>query len=354
MKKIIRNIVIGILSLIVVVVLVLYGMFSKDIASINSIQKIDDFGLYLMDYHGDYGLDELLEQGGASSDGALVNFVVKKILKGLPVEFNIPDFGCSTFQAQTNEGDYIFGRNYDLDYVPSMIVRTNGDNGYASISVSNISVLGYDENKQPTNFMNSILTLAAPYVVMDGLNEMGVSIAVLLIKDTPTNQESDKIDLTTTAMIRLILDKAASVDEAIALFENTDMHASAGASYHFQVADANGNSAVIEYIGDKLNVIRKANGEHQALTNFLISEEKYGFGGGQDRYEIVMNALNENDGVLSEKEAMDVLKSVAQDKINEDGGRTFTQWSVVYNNSQKTMSICAGGNFADVYTFTLE
>ena len=40
--------------------------------------------------------------------------------------------------------DWLFGRNYDLNYVPSMIVKSNPDHGYASIAVANISVLGYN------------------------------------------------------------------------------------------------------------------------------------------------------------------------------------------------------------------
>lgn len=97
------------------------------------------------------------------------------------------------------------------------------------------------------------MSLAAPYVMMDGMNEMGFSIGVLLIRGVePTHQETDKLDLTTTSAMRWLLDKAATVEEAIGMLENMDMHASANASYHFQMADAQGDSAVIEYIDNQL------------------------------------------------------------------------------------------------------
>ena len=44
--------------------------------------------MYTMEYDGDYGFDDFLKTG-ASNDAELVDFVVKKLLKGLPVEFSI-------------------------------------------------------------------------------------------------------------------------------------------------------------------------------------------------------------------------------------------------------------------------
>ena len=354
MKKTIKRLLLGLLAVLIIVTAALGLMFSKEIQTIASIQKVDDYGMYSIEYKADYGLDKLVESGGASSDSELVSFVVGNLLKGLPLKFNIPDFGCSTFQAKTEDGDWLFGRNYDLNYVPSMIVKTNPKNGYASLSVANISVLGYDADKLPDNFASGIMSLAAPYVMMDGMNEMGFSIGVLLIKDEPTHQNTDKLDLTTTSAMRWLLDKAANVEEAIAMLENMDMHASANASYHFQMADAQGNSAVIEYIDNELRVIRKDPDGLQYLTNFLISEEVYGFGKGQDRYEILEDTLTQNHGILSEMESMDLLEAVSQDKISEDTGKqTATQWSVVYNNTIKSAKIVAGRNYDTVIEVSL-
>ena len=54
-----------------------------------------------------------------------------------------------------------------------------------------------------------------------------------------------------------MLDKAANVDEALELLAQYDMHSSAGSCYHFQLADAQGNSAVAEYIDNEFEVIGK-------------------------------------------------------------------------------------------------
>lgn len=348
-----RKIVIALVSVILLIVLVFYGMFHNEISTINTIEKLDDNTLYSMEYKGDYGFDEFLETG-ANNDKELVDFVTKRLLKGLPLEFNVPDLGCSTFRAVTSDGDEIFGRNFDLTYAPAMVVKTKPDNGYASISTVNLSVLGYNETKLPDSFTKSIISLAAPYAPFDGMNEKGVSIGVLLIPTEVTNQQSDKVDITTTTAIRLVLDKAANVDEAIDLLKQYDMHSSANSSYHFQIADASGNSAVVEYIGDEMSIV-KQEGNFQAATNFLLTPGDYDFGKGQDRYATLVETLTASNGVLSLSEGMDLLEAVSQPmEVKKEGGKpSGTQWSIIYNNTKKTMQIVVGRQYDVIHEFSL-
>ena len=296
MKKILKYTLITLVSLVLVLLVSFFALFNSELKTINNIEQHDDYGFYETTVYSNYALDDLINDGGASTDGELTNYLIQKILKGIPINFNIPDFGCSTFIATTPDGEILFGRNYDLDPVPSMLVRTNPENGYKSISIANASIIGMQPNMDKLPLMSKVMSLAVPYAIMDGMNEKGLSIGVLLIKDTPTNQISDKPDITTTSMIRLVLDKAANVEEAIAIFEAFDMHASAGADYHFQIADASGNSAIIEYIDNEISIIRKDD-QPMALTNFIVSEANYGFGKGQDRYEILIDTLTQNKQV---------------------------------------------------------
>ena len=67
-------------------------------------------------------------------------------------------------------------------------------------------------------------------------------MAVLRIGDERQTRIREKVDITTTTAIRLMLDKAADVEEALALLEQYDMHSSAGSCYHFQISDARGKS----------------------------------------------------------------------------------------------------------------
>ena len=321
-------------------------LFRHELKTLHSLKKVDDNVLYTMKYDGDYGFDEFLETG-ASSDSELVEFVTNRLLKGIPLEFSIPDLGCSTFSAQTEDGARIFGRNFDLTYSPAMFVLTEPANGYRSMSTVNLAFLGFGEDKLPDTLKRKIITLAAPYAPLDGVNEKGLAVAVLRIGDEPTNQDTGKTDITTTTAIRLMLDKAANVDEALELLAQYDMHSSAGSCYHFQLADAQGNSAVAEYIDNEFEVIGKK-GDYQAATNFLLSEKKFNFGNGQDRYEILEQALGDCAGIVrDEQEAMDLLEAASKDwHVSETTGRlNATQWSIVYNCTDLTASVVTGRQY---------
>jgi hypothetical protein len=69
------------------------------------------------------------------------------------------------------------------------------------------------------------------------VNEKGLSIGVLQLDVEPTHQDNGHTDITTSSAIRLILDRAATVDEAVELLRRYDMHSSANACFHFQIAD---------------------------------------------------------------------------------------------------------------------
>ncbi|OUO20864.1 C45 family peptidase [Collinsella sp. An307] len=357
-KKIVLGVVIAVVALAVAAVVTVFALFGHELATLNSIEKVDDYPLYTMTYDGDYGIDAFIEQGGASNDAELIQFVVNRIMKGLPITIDLPDLACSTFNATTAEGDAIFGRNFDLEYSPGMLVRTDPADGYASVSMVNLGFLGYGEDKMPEDLISSLTALAAPYAPLDGVNEAGLAVGVLLIDTEPTNQETDKVDITTTTAIRMMLDSCATVDEAVALLGKYDMHSSANSCYHFQIADASGASVIVEYIGDEMSILEpgdattmgalsgEAGVTYQAATNFLLTPGEYNFGGGQDRYQVLMETLTAADGVLSEDEAMDLLQSVSREvQIRDDGSVFQTQWSVVYNLDDLTASIIMGGKY---------
>lgn len=61
------------------------------------------------------------------------------------------------------------------------------------------------------------------------MNEAGLAVSVNMIQDSATiEQNTNKPDITTTTAIRLLLNKAANVEEALELLRQYDMHASMG------------------------------------------------------------------------------------------------------------------------------
>lgn len=353
--SVIRKVLCWIIAVVLVLAAAAGIVFRNEIKTVNSIKKIDNYGFYSMEYKNDYGFSDFLKVG-ASSNEELIQFVIGKILKGIPVKIEETDLGCTTFNAVTPQGDYIFARNFDMGYAPGMIVHTKPADGYESMSMVNLGFLGYKKGYMPDSFINGFIALAAPYTPLDGVNEKGLSVGILLLPDKPTDQKTSKIDITCTTAIRLLLDRAATVDEAVALLQKYDMHDAAGACYHYQITDAYGRSVIVEYINNQMHVV-KPQGPYQACTNFYLTPgEKYNFGEGQKRYKIAVTGLKAKNGVITEQEGMELLNAAKiVDSYDKKAKIMYnTQWSAIYNDTQKCMDICVGQNYNKTYHFALE
>lgn len=320
---------------------------------LNSIVLTDEIieltgGLSAVRYTGDYGFDLFLKQGGASSDSGVVSFLMENVMSDISgLLFSGNPFGCSTLSVKSVNGDSLFGRNFDWNSCNAMVVQSQPENGYASISTVNtdfISLSGIGLSSMP----DQIRALAGLYAPLDGLNEMGLAVSVNMIQDSATiEQNTDKPDITTTTAIRLLLDKAANVDEAIELLNSYDMHASFGYMVHFAIADRSGNSVVVEYINDEMVVT-----ETPAVTNFYLAEgEKNGIGTAQshERYKILMNRLADFE-TMEMNDVRDALDSVSKDNFGEFES---TEWSIVMNQSTGEVRYYHRENYAESYVFTL-
>ena len=280
------------------------------------------------------------------------------MLKGLPINipYSVPQLACSTFVAQTPEQGYIFGRNFDNQTTDLAVVRTAPENGYKSVSVVNLSFLGYNETNTPESLLNRIVTLGVPYFPMDGMNEKGLAVGVLQLQAPPTDQQTDKVDIGTTLAIRIMLDKAATVREAVALLAQYDMHASANGCFHFQIADATGDSVVVSYVNDEMVLTEMEDG-FLAATNFYLHEVPFAHERqGLERYAILDATLHEKNCILTASEGMDLLQAVAEPGTppDEEGRVYSTQWSSLYDLNNQTLTLCADMDYNNPHTYSVE
>ena len=334
-EKILRTILLILLLSVIIVLAGAYAMFHTQLKAANSIQCLQsgEYPVYTMDYVGDYGLDEFLAQGGAASDSELADYLTQYLSHGfVKTALSKQPFACSTLYsyksgslAPGQDGYAYFGRNFDWEDCRIMLVSTKPDKGYASFSTCAVDFLGFGEDWQPDGgIVDRMLALAAVYVPQDGMNEKGLCVADLMAGDNaPAGQDTDKPDLTTSTAIRLLLDRAATVDEAVELLKQYDMHHSIGAAHHLSLADATGRSAVVEYIDGEMHVT-----DTTVVTNFYLTPgDIYGVGSEQShlRYDI----LNATGGVDSSRAMEDALSSVAKSNFAYEGERT--QWSIVYD-----------------------
>ena len=318
----------------------------------SEIVELED-GFSAVRYDGDYGFDDFLASGGASSDGEVVEYLANNLLSGL----NLGDllggiFGCSTIAVQSPEGDALFGRNFDWENCEAMVVESHPENGYASLSTVNMDFITQNVGGGMVGMalnLDEVKTLAALYAPLDGMNEAGLAVSVNMIQDSAaTWQDTEKPDTTTTTAIRLLLDQAGDVEEALELLRQYDLHGSMGMMIHFAIADSTGRSVAVEYVDNEMIVI-----ETPVLTNFYLAEgEKQGIGTEQshERYDILMNQLEETPQMGME-DVRDALDSVSKDNFGEFES---TEWSIVMNLSAGEARYYHRENYNQNYTFRLE
>ena len=203
--------------------------------------------------------------------------------------------------------------------------------------------------------------LTAPFICLDGMNERGVSIAVLTLDSEPVNQDTGKQKIFTTLAIRLVLDRAATTQEAVDLLDSYDMFATSGRDYHFFVVDASGDARVLEYDPEQEGRPLRWT-SMQAITNFygcyaylVKPNQRNGiYGHGKERYDAIMEvlAMRDPDGDIPADTAWKALQAAAQDPSPNDV-TSNTQWSLVYDDTDLTAQIVIRRKWGDVIHYDL-
>ena len=339
MKKAILTVTAVILSLVMICAAVIAVLFGNEILTVLSLETYDAPGLYSVDYHGDYGFDEFLEVGAKDWD-EYGDYIKSTLAHGLAEK--IDDFGtaCSCFVCHNEKDEVLFCRNFDYTVSPCLVTMTKPKNGCASIGASNMGFLdfGVNEEIEPHKLnMTNALALSGPYFTTDGMNEYGVAMSVLDCSWAHLPEIEGAPTLVTCAMIRMILDNAHNVDEAVELFKSYNM-SRYNSNHHFMIADSTGRAVVMEYTEDGIIAV-----ESDTVTNFNL----YGTSEGEmicRRYKYIKDKLKECGGVMSEDEAMDVLCEV----------KVRLQYSTIYNLTTGEVHVFTFGDKTKAEVFNLE
>lgn len=348
-KKIILITLAAVLVLLIGIICGAGALFQEELRIIGSIEKVtEDKPIYYMEADSDYHFEEFLEQGGASSDGEVSAFLTEKISKGFySVDVEDTGLACSTISAKNPEGNHIWGRNYDWTGSVPIIVKCSPKDGYRSISTCDFQNITGNTETVPEGMMNQMLAIAALYVPMDGINEAGLCVADLEVNEGGMiDADTEKPDLTVTTAIRLLLNKAATVEEAADLLNQYDIHASAGISHHIAISDASGNSAVLEFTDGEMTVVDTC-----SVTNFSLANGDTSAGGesAKERYEYLTALYQKNNGILTGDQVREALSKVVQ-----PDGEWTTQWSIVYDQGSMTADYYFNGDYTKAYRYSIE
>lgn len=332
-------------TVLAVTVLGAYVMFREELKIAGSVRPLAKMGnVYYMEVDGDYHFEEFLESGGASSDKEVSAYLTNCISKGF-YQMDVTNEGpaCSVISARNDKGNHVWGRNFDWDGSVPIIVKCVPQDGYASISTCDFKNITDSSEEEPDNFVNQMLAIAAVYVPMDGINEKGLCVADLEVNEGGMKEvDTAKPDLTITTAIRLILNRAATVEEALNLLEQYDIHASGGISHHLAISDASGASVSVEFVNGEIVTV-----DTDCITNFNLANNDTAAGGesAQQRYELLCAVHEENQGTLSAEQVQDAMKQVSKKE-----GQWRTQWTIVYEENMADYYF--KGAYEDKISFT--
>jgi hypothetical protein len=297
-----------------------------------SLSQLSDYPLYILHYQGDYGFGEFLETG--VSPVAMGYDLPLAIFTGVG-----PAWACTGFAALNPAGDILLGRNFDWLQHPALLLFTSPREGYASVSMVDLHYLGVEGQVEANEQRN---LLRAPYLPFDGMNERGLAVSMMAVPQADSGYDPGRVTISDLNLIRLLLDYAASVDEALLLIGEYNIDFGGGPPLHYFLADSSGASVVVEFVEGEM---RQIPNQHawQVATNYLISvEQPLGATSSCWRYNRAYTALEGAGGSLNPVAAMDLLESVSQP------GEYATRWSVVYNLSRSAIQLAVDRDYQHV------
>jgi choloylglycine hydrolase len=202
-----------------------------------------------------------------------------------------------------------------------LIVRMHDDDGLASVAVIDLHYMNLDRRDlDETNLLQRIPLLFAPYYLQDGMNRHGVAISDMSVDGVRAPYDPGKPNILHATAMRLVLDEAKSVDEAVNMLTRYNIHFGA-TTCHFMIADASGKSAVVEFFDGKMELTDSR--EHwQVCTNLAK-----------------LSATAGTDDVMR------VMQSVSK--------KDWTMWTSVYDLSARRLRFAYRGHFDQPYDDSL-
>ena len=307
------------------------------IATLMSLEQVDGFPLYTMHFVGAYSL------GARSDESAWLQ--MDHLRAAAPGRSG---WGCALFAALGDAQGSLYGRNFDWQYSPALLLFTDPPDGYASVSMVDIAYLGF-ANERAANLTElpveqRAALLGAPGLPFDGMNERGLSIGMAAVPPGEMSVDPRKETVDQLRVIREILDHAGTVDEAVSILGqyNIDM---GSVPLHYLVAGALGQSALVEFYRGEMVVFRNESA-WQVATNFLVASTDDRPAGQCWRYDRISERLTETGGTLVTSDALSLLAEVSQN---------HTQWSIVYGMASGDVSVVMGRDYTgQVHSFHLD
>jgi len=300
------------------------GLSDEEVATLSSLEQVDDYPLYTMRYYGAYN------QRASSAEMA-----------------SLPAWACSLFAALGDADSMLYGRNFDWEYSPAVVLFTDPPDGYASVSMVDIAYFGFEGTKAGTltdlPLIERQALLDAPLWPFDGMNEHGLAVGMAAVSPGHMRPDPNKETMGSLMVIREMLDHASNVDEAVAIMQSYNVDMEGGPPIHYLMADSSGRSVLVEFYQGEMVIIPNEMPWHLA-TNFLRASAGESVEGECWRYDKISQRLTQAEGQLTVQDAIHLLADVSQEA---------TQWSVVYGMSTGDVNVTMGRQYDNPHTLHL-
>lgn len=306
-----------------------------------TLTQLDAYPVYAMTYKDDYNLDVVLAKGITSDEDVVDHFNTIYKTKLLATgETTREGKACTGFTASSQNGDHYFGHNEDWRKSNYLVLTTTPKKGYASVSLCGIS---YHGGKKTDGL------LLSPLYPLSGMNSQGLCVSTYSVASCAPPQDEKKRTLIWPVALRVLLDRAATVDQALDLLDSYNIFIEDGNSMQFFIGDAQGDSVIVEWLNGSTYTIRKSE-DWQAVTNFVQESATENDFLNCWRYRTASEYLRGHTNQMSDESGMQLLEKVSQAKPHGEG----TQFSVLFNQTRKDMTVAFGRGYWKPYHFTVK
>ena len=227
---------------------------------------------------------------------------------------------CTVFHTTDKNGNVLVGRNFDWDSNEGRVWFIPGNE-----KINSIAIFEQDGTDMP----------------FEGVNNKGLLVAITAVSGTRTPFSILKPIRKSLELVRIILEQSSVVRDALKIFQNYSIVFGSSSGHpliHYKITDANGDSAIIEYIDNEIKITKDS-----VMTNHYNSnpvcdaESQTSF----SRYRIAHNALKMPPNSIADVHL--ILKAVSQDT---------TIWSNVYDLTNNKIHVSYMN--AEIISFNFE
>lgn len=306
-------------------------------AALASVRRVSDAPLDVMDDTSDPRFVEFLANARAPGELGLPK---------LPLVVTEEEPLCTTFVTRNGKGEVLFAYNQDHKDQATLLLRSSPPGAWRSISVVQTPALSDDEgNVELHRFRGGTSLLRAPYGPVVGMNEKGVAISGMSADRMEAVADPRRPLIGYGHVLRLVLDHAASVDEAIELVERVSWSHAGGD--HLMIADASGRSAIVEFHDDRTLAFPSRSAWRVATNTSVWGRQDADLRLLCRRYAHASKALEAKNGDLSTSDALRLLASLRME------GTLVTANSSVWNLTAREVRLVVARRYGEVHTFVL-